>query len=125
MIPRRVAGPLASSPGSMVMPGQDQPIAPVVSPEPPSTLTAPVIPVISPQIARLERAEPAPPTPEAPSPSILLAQLQQFISATPNAKATNAAARELLVRRGLAVEAAGFTVVTPKGITYLVDFGLL
>jgi hypothetical protein len=37
----------------------------------------------------------------------------------------NHSAVELMLRRGLIVAAHGYTIITPKGLGYLVDFGLL
>jgi len=59
------------------------------------------------------------------SPAALLATLQSLITAIPDSRIQNPVARDALVKRGLAAQSSGFNVVTPKGITYLVDFGLL
>ena len=73
----------------------------------------------------------APPLPAAPAPVVsvapaaLLTQLQQFITATPTAKIQNKAAADALADKGLVAVSCGFTVITKKGIVYLVDFGLL
>ncbi len=63
--------------------------------------------------------------PEAPSPAVMLTQLQQFITVTPQVRVQNKAATDLLLSKGLVIESAGFLVISKKGIVYLADFGML
>ncbi len=63
--------------------------------------------------------------PEAPSPAVMLTQLQQFITVTPQVRVQNKAAADLLLSKGLVIESAGFLVISKKGIVYLADFGML
>lgn len=67
----------------------------------------------------------ATPKADAPSPALMLTQLQQFITVTARARVQSKAAADLLLDKGLVAEAAGFLVITKKGIVYLADFGML
>jgi hypothetical protein len=61
----------------------------------------------------------------AGGPAAILQQLSELRVATPDAKVRNPGIRDNLVSKGLAVRASGYTIVTGKGIGYLVDLGML
>ena len=57
-------------------------------------------------------------------PAMILGQLQQMKTLLPESKESSSL-REFIIRRGMAVRAEGCLLLTPKGVSYLADFGLL
>jgi hypothetical protein len=59
------------------------------------------------------------------TPADLLSQLQQFVTATHDKSVKDAQATKQLVEKGLAVKSGDYTILTKRGLAYLIDFGLL
>ena len=60
--------------------------------------------------------------PAAIEPAYILRQLHQMKTLTAEKNVTS---KDFLIKRGLAVSVEGYLLLTPKGVTYLADFGLL
>lgn len=59
------------------------------------------------------------------TPADLLSQLQQFVTATHDKSVKDALAAKQLIEKGLAVQSGDYTILTKRGLAYLIDFGLL
>ena len=65
------------------------------------------------------------PAPAPNAAAAILQQLAQLTRATPDAAVARKDIADNLVSKGLAVRSSGYTIATGKGISYLVDLGML
>ena len=140
MIPRRVG----LTPGNMEPKSAVLPTAPVELPAPPVDLGAEFKiegqePAAVQQPAERFVLKPLPATPAIPfaaatrvaaqtgnpTPEIILSQLKVLTTIQPDHIGGQSSTRDFFVKRELAVSVCGYLLLTPKGLTYLADFGLL
>ena len=139
MIPRRVGlTPGNMDPATAVLPQALQPEAAppqvelgaafnIEGQEPVEQPTGPHFVLRPPAPSPVVFTPPAPALTAAPgriNPADILAQLQQMKTVQPESKA-GSPVREFVITRGMAVRVEGCILLTPKGVSYLADFGLL
>jgi len=140
MIPRRVGlTPGNMDPATAVLPQALQPEAAppqvelgaafnIEGQEPVEQPTGPHFVLRPPAPSPVVFTPPAPALTAAPgriNPADILAQLQQMRTVLKENTAVASTVREFVITRGMAVRVEGCILLTPKGVSYLADFGLL